>query len=544
STLKSTTIGGAACPPAMIKILRDEFGVCVRHGWGMTEMSPVGTLNSPKGKHRGLSEDALFQLSLKQGRPLYGVEMKIVDAEGRELARDGKSAGNLLVRGPWILRRYFKDAGGDPLTPDGWLPTGDVGTIDADGYLQITDRSKDVIKSGGEWISSIELENIAGGGIGGLACALALAAKGFRALVLEQAQEFGEIGAGIQLAPNAWSALDALGVGEGVKQEAVFIERLLLMDGLSGETVIDIPLDTRFRERYGNPYAVTHRADIHRSLLDACKARTDLLELRTRSKVTGFDLGDEGVSVELGGGDRIAAAALVGADGWRSAVRERIVGDGEPPVSGHMCYRAVLAIDDMPKDLRWAAATLWAGPNTHIVHYPLRGWKLFNLVATVVREHAGAGHNEEAPPEEVLPLFASNCDKPLALLRVPRTFRRWMLRFREPVGRWSEGPVTLLGDAAHLMWQYPAQGAALAVAGWRVSRLLGPEAADACRPALPDSDARSAKSNATHAPGAHFAIRCRFGRPRRCSGATCAARWTATEPRRSTRSAPPECTDR
>jgi len=163
STLKSTTIGGAACPAAMIKTLRDEFGVSVRHGWGMTEMSPVGTLNSPKGKHRGLSEDAQFQLSLKQGRPLYGVEMKIVDAEGRELPRDGESAGNLLVRGPAILRRYFKNAGGDPLTPDGWLPTGDVGTIDADGYLQITDRSKDVIKSGGEWISSIELENIAVG---------------------------------------------------------------------------------------------------------------------------------------------------------------------------------------------------------------------------------------------------------------------------------------------------------------------------------------------------------------------------------------------
>jgi salicylate hydroxylase len=304
---------------------------------------------------------------------------------------------------------------------------------------------------------------IAGGGIGGLACALALAIKGFRALVLEQAQEFGEIGAGIQLAPNAWSALDALGVGEGVKQEAVFIERLLLMDGVSGETVIDIPLDERFRKRYGNPYAVTHRADIHRSLLDACKARTDRLELRTHNKVTGFEPGDGGVSVELAGGKRIAAAALVGADGWHSAVRERIVGDGEPPVSGHMCYRAVLSIDDMPKDLRWAAATLWAGPNTHIVHYPLRGWKLFNLVATVVREHASAGHNEEAPPEEVLPLFARNCDKPLALLRVPKAFRRWMLRFREPVENWSQGPVTLLGDAAHLMLQYFAQGAAMAM---------------------------------------------------------------------------------
>jgi 3-hydroxybenzoate 6-monooxygenase len=304
---------------------------------------------------------------------------------------------------------------------------------------------------------------IAGGGIGGLACALALALKGFRSLVLEQAAEFGEIGAGIQLAPNAWSALDALNVGEDVKREAVFIERLLMMDGISGETVIDIPLDARFRERYGNPYAVTHRADIHRSLLDACKARVELIELRTHSRVVGFDLEGEAVDVELGDSERIAAAALVGADGWRSAVRDRIVGDGEPPVSGHMCYRAVLSIDDMPKDLRWAAATLWAGPNTHIVHYPLRGWKLFNLVATVVREDAGKGHNEEAPPEEVLPLFAHNCAKPLSLLRVPKAFRRWMLRFREPVENWSRGPVTLLGDAAHLMLQYFAQGAAMAM---------------------------------------------------------------------------------
>ena len=163
STLRHTTIGGSACPPALIKTLAEEFGVRVMHGWGMTEMSPVGTLNAPKGKHANVSADARFELSLKQGRPPFGVDMKVVDSEGKELPRDGKAAGNLLVRGPWILRRYYNDAGGDPLTADGWLPTGDVGTIDADGYLQITDRSKDVIKSGGEWISSIELENIAVG---------------------------------------------------------------------------------------------------------------------------------------------------------------------------------------------------------------------------------------------------------------------------------------------------------------------------------------------------------------------------------------------
>jgi 2-polyprenyl-6-methoxyphenol hydroxylase-like FAD-dependent oxidoreductase len=302
---------------------------------------------------------------------------------------------------------------------------------------------------------------VAGGGIGGLAAALGLARKGFRVVVLEQAPEFAEIGAGIQLAPNAWHAIDALGVGELVKREAVFIERVLMMDGISGETVIDIPVDETFRNRFGNPYAVTHRADIHGSLLDGCKAAS--IELRANTRVIGFEIEQKGVTVSTANGERIAGAALVGADGGRSVIRDGIVGDGEPPESGHMCYRAVLRAEDMPQDLRWPAATLWAAPNTHIVHYPLRGWKLFNLVATVVREKIGTGHNEEAPPEEVLPLFAHNCDKPMSIMRVPKTFRRWMLRFREPVPNWTNGPVTLLGDSAHLMLQYLAQGAAMAL---------------------------------------------------------------------------------
>src|SRR3954453_1340471 len=138
---------------------------------------------------------------------------------------------------------------------------------------------------------------IAGGGIGGLAAALALARKGFRSIVVEQAQQFGEIGAGIQIAPNAWHALDALGVGALVKREAVFIERLLMMDGVSGEKVADVPLDKRFAKRFGNPYAVTHRADIHGSLLDGCKAETGLIDLRTSAKVTGFENEGSGVSV-------------------------------------------------------------------------------------------------------------------------------------------------------------------------------------------------------------------------------------------------------
>jgi len=161
STFEQTTIGGSACPAAMMRTLRDDFGVSVAHGWGMTEMSPVGTIGSPKAKHLRLSADERFALSLKQGRPLYGVEMKIVDAQGRELPRDGVATGDVMVKGPWVMRDYYRNDQSSPLSADGWFPTGDVGSIDPDGYLQITDRSKDVIKSGGEWISSIELENVA-----------------------------------------------------------------------------------------------------------------------------------------------------------------------------------------------------------------------------------------------------------------------------------------------------------------------------------------------------------------------------------------------
>ena len=158
STVKRLVIGGSAAPPAMIRSFDEQFGITVLHAWGMTEMSPLGTVNTPKGKHLDLSAAERDKLRLNQGRPIFGVDMKIVDDEGKELPRDGKAFGDLLVRGPWIVSGYFKGEGGNPLR-DGWFPTGDVATIDADGYMRITDRSKDVIKSGGEWISSIDLEN-------------------------------------------------------------------------------------------------------------------------------------------------------------------------------------------------------------------------------------------------------------------------------------------------------------------------------------------------------------------------------------------------
>jgi 3-(methylthio)propionyl---CoA ligase len=164
-TLKSTVIGGSACPPAMMKAFNDQYGVSVIHAWGMTEMSPLGTVCSLKNAQMALPPEEQHKILLKQGRAVYGVDMKIVDDAGEELPWDGKSYGDLLVRGPWIIASYYKGEGGDPLRYDaqglGWFPTGDVATIDPDGFMQITDRSKDVIKSGGEWISSIDVENIA-----------------------------------------------------------------------------------------------------------------------------------------------------------------------------------------------------------------------------------------------------------------------------------------------------------------------------------------------------------------------------------------------
>ena len=160
STMRRTVIGGSACPPAMVRTFEEDYNVHVIHAWGMTELSPLGTVCAFKGKHLGQTPEQRQAVQAKQGRAVFGVDMKIIDPEGKELPHDGQHAGDLLVRGHWVVSRYFKEEGEGHLQ-DGWFPTGDVAKIDADGYMQITDRSKDVIKSGGEWIGSIDLENIA-----------------------------------------------------------------------------------------------------------------------------------------------------------------------------------------------------------------------------------------------------------------------------------------------------------------------------------------------------------------------------------------------
>jgi salicylate hydroxylase len=303
---------------------------------------------------------------------------------------------------------------------------------------------------------------VAGGGIGGLSAALALARHGFRVAVLERADAFGEAGAGIQMGPNAFHAFDVLGIGDSVRRRAVFIAELVMMDSLSGERVFGIEVGEAFPRRYGHPYAVIHRADLHRALLDACRSHA-ALDLMTRAQVNGFSQSANEVEVYAAGDLVFRARALVGADGLRSVIRQAILKDGEPRVSGHCTFRAVLPVGQMPADLRWNAAVLWAGPKTHVVHYPLRGGDLFNLVATSHGNYTAEEHNVETPPEDVLPSFSRLCEQPLALMRTPKSFRRWVLCDREPVDHWTEGNVTLLGDAAHPMLQYFAQGACMAM---------------------------------------------------------------------------------
>jgi 2-polyprenyl-6-methoxyphenol hydroxylase-like FAD-dependent oxidoreductase len=303
---------------------------------------------------------------------------------------------------------------------------------------------------------------VAGGGIGGLSCALALARKDFRVAVLERAGSFGELGAGIQMGPNAFAALDHLGVGEAARDGAVFIDHLRVMDSLDGERICSIDVGQDFRTRFGNPYAVIHRADLHRSILDGCRSSANI-DLFTDAQVESFAQNDATVSVRVAGGGNLGARALIGADGLRSVIRAQLLDDGEPQVSGHVTYRAVLPLEDMPEELRWNDMTIWCGPGTHVVHYPLRGWKLFNLVVTCHARQTVEAHNEPAEPGEVLPWFSKLCDKPMGLVRTPKEYRRWVLCDRAASERWTDGRVALLGDAAHPMLQYLAQGACMAL---------------------------------------------------------------------------------
>jgi 2-polyprenyl-6-methoxyphenol hydroxylase-like FAD-dependent oxidoreductase len=302
---------------------------------------------------------------------------------------------------------------------------------------------------------------VAGGGIGGLAAAHALAHKGFAVRVLEQAPEFREIGAGIQLGPNIFRALDRLGLKEAVLADAHIPPAMEMRCALSGERVTRIPLDERFLRKFEQPYAVTHRHDIHSVFINACKSN-NLITLETNRTVVDFEQDDTGVEVTLQSGERIRGRALIGCDGMWSKVRRKVVGDGEPLVSGHIAYRAVLKREEVPADLWSPDVMLWAGPRTHLVHYPLRRGEIYNLVAVFHSKRYVEGWNAEADAGELWAHFKDQRPEVLRMLERIETWRMWVLCDREPVKEWSKGCVALLGDAAHPMLQYLAQGACMA----------------------------------------------------------------------------------
>ncbi len=304
---------------------------------------------------------------------------------------------------------------------------------------------------------------VSGGGIGGLAAALALVRQGFQVQVFEQAPEIGEIGAGIQLGPNAFHAFDALGVGEKARGRAVYTDYMVMHDALDESLVGKIETGEAFRKRFGNPYAVIHRVDVHKSLLEGA-VETGRVEFFTNTRIEKIEQDEANGTVTAidQNGKRWTGQALIGADGGKSVVRAQYVND-PPRVTGHVVYRAVVDKADFPDDLKWNAASLWAGPKCHLVHYPLRGGEQYNVVVTFHSREQEQWGVTDGSKEEVESYFQGICPKARQLIELPKTWKRWATADREPIPNWVFGRATILGDAAHPTTQYMAQGACMAM---------------------------------------------------------------------------------
>jgi salicylate hydroxylase len=300
---------------------------------------------------------------------------------------------------------------------------------------------------------------VIGGGIGGLAAALAVARTGRAVRVLERSPEFAEVGAGIQLAPNATRILDRLGVLEPLREVGVLPRRIVLADAVAGHELTALDL-TDFPERYGAPYVVAHRTDLHRILLEACAGAGVALE--TSAAVVGVrDLGD-GVELTTVDGRLLRGTAAIGADGLRSQVR-RLFSDDEPICSGYVAYRGAVPMEQVSRHADLRDVVAWVGPGLHLVQYPLRSGRMYNQVAVFRSEAYARGEVDWGTPAELEATFAGCSDHVRESIPLLGRDQRWPMYDREPIGTWAKGRIALLGDAAHPMVQYLAQGACQAL---------------------------------------------------------------------------------
>lgn len=304
---------------------------------------------------------------------------------------------------------------------------------------------------------------IAGAGLGGLTAALALGRKGHAVRVLEQAKQFAPVGYGIQLGPNVFPMFEKIGVTAAVMREATIPNNILMLDALSGEEVTHIPTGANFRARFTHPYIIIHREDIHRVLIEACAA-TPSVTMEGGAGVAGFEESGAGVRVALEDGRTVEGAALIGADGLRSAVRAGIVTEGEPKPIGYVAHRTIVLMDELPAHIPYREeVVLWGGPGYHIVHYPLRHGTLFNVVAVFRTQTFSERLDPAAYVAEVRKTYADAHPVMKALTDMMDLGRRWIIADRDPIRHWGRGRVTLVGDAAHPVLQSFAQGACMAI---------------------------------------------------------------------------------
>ncbi|HSC96187.1 MAG TPA: FAD-dependent monooxygenase [Burkholderiales bacterium] len=303
---------------------------------------------------------------------------------------------------------------------------------------------------------------IAGGGIGGLSAALALALKGRRVHVLEKAPEFGEIGYGIQMGPNVSRMLDRLGLLKVLEPHSVYPDALILVDAIDNREITRIALGKAFLERYRYRYFVIHRRDLHGEILEACKRRAEIT-LEASRGLASFEERGRSVMVRCENGAEYEGAALIGADGLWSPTRAAIVADGAPRVTGHVTYRGVVPTGEIIDRGHLDSMTIWIGPDLHLVQYRLRGGAVMNNVATVASRRFRRGERDFGGWDELEEVFTRAEPRVRDMLRYFARDRNWVLHDREPVTNWSRGRATLLGDAAHPTLQYLAQGANMAI---------------------------------------------------------------------------------